>query len=69
MDLFWLGPQPGTLAEHFLCHALDVAKRCGTPLWLHGGYALDVYLGRRLRDHKDVDLLVMAADWPTLAAT
>ena len=28
MDLFWLSPQPGTLAEHFFCHVVDVAKMC-----------------------------------------
>jgi hypothetical protein len=68
MELVWLGSHPRTPAERFLCRAVDVARLCGLPLWLYGGYALEAHLGRPLRDHKDVDLLARAADAPTLSA-
>jgi hypothetical protein len=66
MDLAWLGTEPQTAAERFLCHALEVADQAGARLWLRGGYAMDALVGRPLREHADVDLFIALADWPRL---
>lgn len=68
MDLSWLSPHPRTSAEQFLCHALDAAREWDVPLWLYGGYALEVLVGRPLREHQDVDLLARAEDGLRLSA-
>jgi hypothetical protein len=69
MELSWLGPRPQTPAERFLCHAVDALQNAGIPFWLVGGYALDAYAGRPLREHQDVDFLARAADGPRLSTT
>lgn len=66
MELSWLGSEPRTAAERFLCHALDCAGEAGASLWLRGGYAMDALAGRPLREHVDVDLFIALADWPRL---
>jgi lincosamide nucleotidyltransferase A/C/D/E len=69
MELSWLGPQPQTPVERFLCSAVDALQQGGIPFWLFGGYALDAYAGRPLRQHQDVDFLARAVDRsPLLAA-
>lgn len=35
--------------------------------WLSGGLALDTWLGRRTREHSDIDVSVLRADWPGFA--
>ena len=37
--------------------------------WLSGGTALDTWLGRRLREHEDIDVSVWRPDWPALATS
>jgi hypothetical protein len=66
-DVAWVGLQPRTPAEVFLCHVLDAAAAVGITIWLYGGYAMDVYAGRALRPHTDVDFLARFAQWPRLA--
>jgi len=38
------------------------AEDAGIPVWFYGGYGLDALLGRRLRPHKDIDLLLRRGD-------
>jgi hypothetical protein len=68
MELSWLGSEPRTPVEQFLCGAVDALQQDGIPFWLFGGYALDAYAGRPLREHQDVDFLARAADGPRLSA-
>ena len=32
------------------------------PWWITAGWAIELYLGRRVREHKDVDVLVLRSD-------
>lgn len=66
MELSWLGAEPRTPAERFLCHALDVAQEAGVLVWLRGGYAMEALVGRPLREHYDVDLFARSTDWAQL---
>ena len=66
--LSWLGEQPRTPAERFLCEVLDAAQATGTRLWLYGGYALDALTDQPLREHHDVDFLVRREEWPRLSS-
>jgi hypothetical protein len=40
----------------------------GSRAWLSGGVALDLWLGITSRPHGDIDISVLADDWPRLAA-
>ena len=66
--MWWLGPGPSTLVERFLCLLLDSAMAKGIRIWLYGGFALDIHMGRRLREHGDVDFITHLEDWPRLSA-
>ncbi|GAA4524962.1 nucleotidyltransferase domain-containing protein [Amycolatopsis samaneae] len=35
---------------------------CGVPWWIAGGYALELFAGRRLRAHADLDVLLLRRD-------
>jgi hypothetical protein len=35
----------------------------GRPWWIAGGWAIDMNLGRRTRDHGDVDVGLLRSDW------
>jgi hypothetical protein len=37
-------------------------ERCDAPWWIAGGWALELGLGRRIRDHDDIDLLLLRRD-------
>ncbi|MFQ6096149.1 MAG: nucleotidyltransferase domain-containing protein [Armatimonadota bacterium] len=62
----WLSAEPRTPAEEFLCRVVDAARATVTRVWLYGGYALEILLGRRIREHDDVEFLAKLQDWPRL---
>ena len=41
-----------------LCAFLDLAADLGVRIWLDGGWAVDAWLGRQTRPHRDVDILI-----------
>lgn len=43
-------------------------RGCGALWWLSGGCGIDAWLGRATREHGDIDVSVLRADWPVLAA-
>lgn len=50
-------------------HPADVAPvlhGLGTPWWICGGWALDLFLGRETRRHDDLDVAVLRRDQPAL---
>ncbi|WP_246257153.1 nucleotidyltransferase domain-containing protein [Amycolatopsis anabasis] len=49
--------EPATPAE---VHALFA--ELGVPWWLAGGYAIESAVGRRLREHGDIDVLLLRRD-------
>ena len=51
--------EAGFAAVGEVAAALDGA---GVEYWLFGGWAVDVWVGRRTRDHDDIDVLVWRAD-------
>jgi hypothetical protein len=40
----------------------ELLARSGRPFWLAGGYAIDLFLGRRTRAHQDLDFIVRRVD-------
>jgi hypothetical protein len=52
------GPwEPASLAE-----VTGVFGTCQVPWWIAGGYAIELAAGRRVRDHEDIDVLVLRRD-------
>jgi hypothetical protein len=47
---------------------VEVAHRFGIPVWLRGGWAVDFYLGRITREHRDIDWFVDVAHADRLVA-
>jgi hypothetical protein len=44
---------------------LEIAKifsKTNKPFWLAGGYSLDLLIGRKTREHEDLDFIVRRAD-------
>jgi len=41
-------------------------RRAGVPWWIAGGWAIDLHLGRRTREHEDIDVLVLRPHLPRL---
>ena len=39
-----------------------IFDECGVPWWIAGGYAIEFAVGRRFREHGDVDVLVLRRD-------
>jgi hypothetical protein len=39
---------------------------CGAPFWIAGGWALDLHIGRQLRDHGDLDVGCFREDLPEI---
>ena len=33
------------------------------PWWIAGGWAIDMFLGRKTREHGDVDVALLRSDW------
>lgn len=55
-----LGPwDPLTPAE-----VVEVLGGLGAPWWVAGGWAIDLHVGRRTREHADTDVLVLRHDLP-----
>ncbi len=48
--------------------AVEVMAAYPGPWWVAGGWALDLYLGRRTRPHADLELSVLATDQASLLA-
>jgi len=49
--------------------AVDLVRRfeqAGIEVWLDGGWAVDAALGEQTRSHKDLDVILRAADLPRL---
>jgi len=44
----------------------DLLRRADVPWWIAGGWAIDLHLGRRTRQHDDVDVLVLRPHLPRL---
>ncbi|MFE9555441.1 nucleotidyltransferase domain-containing protein [Streptomyces sp. NPDC006703] len=40
----------------------DLFKDAGFPWWIAGGYAIELAAGRKIRPHRDVDVLVLRRD-------
>ena len=51
-----------------LCEFLTLVESLGIRVWLDGGWAVDAWLGRQTRLHRDVDIIVETADAPRLVA-
>jgi hypothetical protein len=51
-----------------IAEIVDVAHRLGVPVWLRGGWAMDFYLGRVTREHRDIDWFVGVAQADGLVA-
>lgn len=45
----------------------DLLGGLSAPWWIAGGWALDLYAGRRLRRHEDIDVAVLRHDLGALA--
>ena len=48
--------------------AIAAVTRLGIDVWLRGGWAMDFFLGRVTRPHRDVDWFAWSADADRLAA-
>ena len=59
--------EPETSRED-LCAFLDLAAALGVRVWLDGGWAVDAWLGRQTRPHRDVDIIVETAGAAKLVA-
>src|ERR1700681_336633 len=49
-----------------LVDLLQLFEKAGVEVWLDGGWAVDALLGAQTRPHKDVDIILRAADLPKL---
>src|SRR6266404_7358796 len=49
-----------------LVDLLQLFESTGIEVWLDGGWAVDALLGAQTRPHKDVDIILRAADLPQL---
>lgn len=56
------------MTEADICAFLDLAAGAGVELWLDGGWAVDAWLGRQTRPHRDVDIIVETAPASKLVA-
>jgi lincosamide nucleotidyltransferase A/C/D/E len=50
--------RPPEMTEADVCAFLDFAASIGVELWLDGGWAVDAWLGRQTRPHRDVDIII-----------
>ncbi|MFF7171847.1 nucleotidyltransferase domain-containing protein [Streptomyces pseudovenezuelae] len=47
---------------------LDLLRRAGAEVWVGGGWGIDALVGRRTRDHRDLDLMHRQEQEPTVVA-
>lgn len=47
---------------------MAVFARAGFPWWIAGGYAIEHFVGRALRPHADIDVLLLRPDLPAAGA-
>ena len=60
---------PPTVWHPWTAH--DVADRLSgldAPWCVAGGWALDIWAGRRTRRHEDIEIAILRADWPHVVA-
>ena len=50
--------QQAAVQRRLIAEVVDVAHRLGIAVWLRGGWAMDFYLGRVTREHRDIDWFV-----------
>lgn len=56
--------------EPFVPHeAAELLDRLAVPWWIAGGWAIDLFLGRRTRDHEDLDVGLLLRDQLAVQAT
>jgi hypothetical protein len=48
--------------------ALELMRGYDRPWWVGGGWALDLFLGERKRDHEDLDVVVLRRDQDAVRA-
>jgi hypothetical protein len=58
----------GTWEPYDVERVAEVMDRVGARWWLSGGEALDRFVGRRTREHGDVDVSIAAAETETVVA-
>ncbi len=56
----WATVRPEEVAPYFLAASV--------PWWIAGGWALDLFLGRQTREHRDLDVAVLRHDCARLLA-
>ena len=49
-------------------HVLDLLRRAGAEVWVGGGWGIDALVGRRTRDHRDLDLMHRQEQEPSVVA-
>ena len=54
------------MSEADVCAFLELAAGIGVDVWLDGGWAVDAWLGRQTRPHRDVDIVIEGRDLTTL---
>jgi lincosamide nucleotidyltransferase A/C/D/E len=54
------------MTSNSLVDLLRLFEAAGIEVWLDGGWAVDALLGEQTRPHKDVDIIVRAADLASL---
>ncbi|HVE91334.1 MAG TPA: hypothetical protein VNE62_03390 [Actinomycetota bacterium] len=57
----------GNTLEHVIQRAHEVMSGYDRPWWIGGGWAVDAAVGRKTREHHDIDLIVLREDLPTLS--
>ncbi len=60
-----MGQQPdqSTAWERLSPHALaTLLRNLDVPWWVAGGWAIDLFLGRQTRDHRDIDVALLRRD-------
>lgn len=57
IDTPWGPWEPASPAE-----AAELFRGCRAPWWIAGGYAIELAVGRPLREHGDVDVLLLRRD-------
>jgi len=55
-------PLDASMHERDVIDLLDVFAHQGTPVWVSGGWGIDALVGRRTRQHADLDLACRADD-------
>lgn len=49
-------------------HVIELFRAAGVPFWIAGGFAIDLFVGRRTRAHEDIDVEIIRGDDLVLAS-